>query len=142
MRRVGTSSRRVVVLFLAAVPAVTGPVGLGIPSARNVGRGEMLQLAQPYGQVPLVFEPNRGQAGPRIKWLARAEGYRLMLTGSELVVALGAPTTGAPDTIRITLNGARVWPSSEGLQPTGGISNYFISMNRRTGGQIFRTTGG
>jgi len=126
MRRV-TCIARVVVLFLATVPAVTGPAGLGMPSAWNVGRGERLQLSQPYGQVPLVFEPNRGQADPGIKWLARGVGYQLMLTGSELVVALRLPRTAAPDTIRISLAGARAWPSSEGLQPTGGVSNYFVS---------------
>src|SRR5512144_2860812 len=47
-----------------------------------------------YGMVPLSFERNRGQADPRVRYLARGGGYSLFLTSSEAVLSLRA---GEPD---------------------------------------------
>src|ERR1700720_3178166 len=47
--------------------------------------------------LPLVFEPNRGQADPQVSFLARGGGYTLFLTRREAVVALSG---SAPVRIR------------------------------------------
>jgi hypothetical protein len=71
--------------------------------------------------LPLVFEPNRGQADPRVSFLARGGGYNLFLTRREAVVALHG---SAP--VRIRPSCAQEPQAIDGLEPTGGISNYFI----------------
>jgi hypothetical protein len=69
----------------------------------------------------LVFEPNRGQADPQVSFLARGGGYTLFLTRREAVVAFSG---SAP--IRIRPSCAQEPQAMDGLEPTGGISNYFI----------------
>src|SRR2546422_1081796 len=39
-----------------------------------------------YGRLPLVFEPNQGQADPAVKFLARTGGGTLVLTEREAVL--------------------------------------------------------
>src|SRR5258708_5549104 len=39
---------------------------------------------------PLRFEPNMGQAGPEVRYIARGAGYMLMLAGQEAVMVLPA----------------------------------------------------
>jgi hypothetical protein len=53
-----------------------------VPAARRA------PVSADYGQLPLTFEPNRGQSDPRVKFLARGPGYTLFLTPSEAVLRL------------------------------------------------------
>lgn len=71
--------------------------------------------------LPAVFEPNRGQVDSAVRFLARSSGYTLFLTDREAVFA---PPEGTP--VRMRLSGARPPKSAEGLEPTGGVSNYFL----------------
>ncbi|HVA91472.1 MAG TPA: SBBP repeat-containing protein, partial [Chloroflexota bacterium] len=48
-------------------------------------------VAAAYDQVPLQFEPNRGQADPRVAYLAHGPGYTVYLTASEAVLSLYPP---------------------------------------------------
>jgi Beta-propeller repeat len=98
MRRIG--------LFLLLVAQV---VAQDHPALRN------------YGRLPLVFESNQGQADPSVKFLARVKGGTLFLTDREAVLA---PRGAAP--VRMRLVGAGKPQAIHGLEPTGGISNYFI----------------
>src|SRR5215470_15371057 len=79
------------------------------------------QELREYGRLPLVFEPNRGQAGPQVIFLARTGGFTLFLTAGEAVLA---PRDGSP--VRMRLVGSGQPLRIEGLEPTGGISNYFL----------------
>lgn len=90
---------------------------------------------------PLVFEPNRGQAPPEIKWLARAPGYQLFFTregvtmmveesvaepsGSLLSRFVRPASKRKCSTLRMKLDGDRPWDHLTGLEPTGGVSNYY-----------------
>ena len=74
-----------------------------------------------YGRLPLVFEPNRGQAEAQVNFLARAQGGTLFLTEREAVLVSRG---GAPVRMRLTHAGKP--KAVHGLEPTGGISNYFI----------------
>src|SRR5215468_2574621 len=74
-----------------------------------------------YDRLPLVFEPNQGQADAQVKFLARAGGFTLFLTEREAVLA---PRKGSA--VRMRLVGSDKARQIEGLEPTGGISNYFI----------------
>lgn len=48
------------------------------------------KILEAYGQLPLSFEPNAGQADARVKFLSRGPGYTVFLTNDEAVLALSA----------------------------------------------------
>src|ERR1019366_9013340 len=77
-------------------------LGLGPAANRNTPRkatlgakrfnpGRPLKLNQTYGQLPLAFEPNRGQFDPQVQFLSRGSGYNLYLTSQEAVLSLHKP---------------------------------------------------
>ena len=41
-----------------------------------------------FGQLPLYFEPNRGQTNAEARFVAHGQGYSLFLTPSEAVLSL------------------------------------------------------
>jgi uncharacterized delta-60 repeat protein len=45
-----------------------------------------------YGKVPLAFEPNVGQTGQRVRFLARGSDWNVFLTSSEVLVRLETRT--------------------------------------------------
>jgi uncharacterized protein (TIGR03437 family) len=104
----------------APAPAPAGRVaGVPDPPALSPKTPPPSILARP-SHLPLIFEPNRGQTDSEVRYLARGSGYTLFLTDAEAVIA---PRNG--DAVRMRLAGANRHASLEGLEPTGGISNYF-----------------
>lgn len=69
---------------------------------------------------PVVFEPNRGQALPEVKWIARMQGYQFFVTSA------GAHFVVPGSNIKMKLAGGRPWGDVSGREPTGGVSNYFV----------------
>ncbi|HTZ56984.1 MAG TPA: SBBP repeat-containing protein [Acidobacteriaceae bacterium] len=103
---------------------------------------------------PLAFEPNRGQAPARFSWTARGQGYQLFVgsTGAYMTVAepaapsatdvslpipsmvaarLATPLKGRVSVIAMNLPGSHPWTEIQALEPTGGVSNYLLSEDRR-----------
>lgn len=97
---------------------------LGLPMTGTAGS---LQHAG-FGNVQAVFEPNRGQLGDDSVFIIRARGYFLALNGSELKIAQvgsgGRPVAGAEFGVRFL--GGNPGAQAEGIDPTGGVSNYFL----------------
>lgn len=106
------------------------------------------RLQSVYGKLPLSFEPNRGQADPRVRFLSRGEGYTLALTPTEALLALrsGAPErppAGSPkrranklrhapsQTLRMKLIGACPSSPASGQVPLAGKVNYLIGKDPR-----------
>ena len=56
------------------------------------------KVAQNYGQLPLSFEPNRGQIDPQVEFLSRGRGYQIFLTPEETVISLRKSAVGSPQT--------------------------------------------
>ncbi len=92
-----------------------------------------------YGELPLSFEANCGQANPQAKFLSRGRWCQLFLTSNEAVMQLRTPanlpsnspkhksieTTSRASAVRMKLvgtNAARIM----GLDELPGKSNYFI----------------
>ncbi len=83
-----------------------------------------------YGQLPLRFEANQGQADPRVRFLARGSGYALFLTPRETVLALRMPKREGKaqpaEIIRISLVGGNPSPAVEGADLLPGKANYLV----------------
>jgi len=101
-----------------------------------------------FGRLPLSFEANQGQTDPRVKFLARGQGYTLFLTqGGEAVLTLRKPapkpkslraaahapaakpeseTVTPSAVVRMNLAGANRTPQLEGVDELPGKANYFI----------------
>jgi hypothetical protein len=98
------------------------------------------RLITDYGNLSLGFEPNQGQTDPRVKFLARGNGYTVFLTDSEAVLSL--PTSrqsleatrvspvesrqGLGSVVRMKLLGANRNARISGANVLPGKSNYFI----------------
>ena len=95
-----------------------------------------------YGDLPLSFESNQGQAASGVRFVARGSGYSLSLTDSAAVLSLakhvpkeriwsgpGNASGNVPRrsaVVRMKLSGASVHPRVEGEDRLEGIANYFI----------------
>lgn len=53
-----------------------------------------------YGNLPLSFEPNVGQADSRVQFISHTGGHTLLLTGQEAVLVMNAPESNAANRFR------------------------------------------
>jgi hypothetical protein len=85
------------------------------------------RVSKGYGQLPLRFEPNVGQAEPGIDFISRGQGYGLFLKGTEAVLALRRAGGGASrrtNVLRMKLSGASNAPEGVGVGELPGRVNY------------------
>jgi len=128
---VSSRSRSGIVTYLARVIPTVLLLALACvvpPSAFAAGRPAL----GPSGPLPLAFEPNRGQADPAVRFLARGRGYAVFFTDAEAVLVLTPtqPATGrrgtpaeassTPAVVRMRLVGASPAPAINGLEPLPG----------------------
>jgi hypothetical protein len=86
-------------------------------------------------QLPLIFEPNQGQADASVKFLAHGAGYSLYLdpTGAMLAMQTARPASPSHrevarsvESVRMTLVGANPSAAVAGSDLLPGKSNYYI----------------
>jgi hypothetical protein len=80
------------ILALVAGGAGRGVGGGGLGESASVH----MQASRAYGQLPLSFQPNRGQTDRRVLFQSSGAGYGLFLTRHHAVLALGRPGRDAP----------------------------------------------
>lgn len=100
-----------------------------------------LRIEASYANLPLSFEPNRGQTDSRVKFLSRAGHRTLWLTNEEAVLAVGRPSRpsrngalaeGAPAdqaasaVLRMKFLGANSSVAIAGEDQQVATANYFI----------------
>jgi hypothetical protein len=89
--------------------------------------GSFVAAGQEGGHnLPLVFEPNVGQADPAARFLARASGYQIFFTDDDVTLALPSRVgeqNQAVDLVRIKLQGARKL-KFEAEDRLASVSNY------------------
>jgi hypothetical protein len=120
----------------------------GVPQ-RGAPTQERLRMA--YARMPLCFEANQGQEDPRVRFVARGNGYGFFLTRNEAVLSLGATSAGqrarhpraatpsgpsrhcpatppgrSPAVVRMKLLGANPSPATAGLAPLPGQVHYLV----------------
>lgn len=120
------------ILFLVALATLTleprwQPAVANTPHVAALTSQKAL-TASAYGQLPIRFEPNRGQFDPRVKFSARGERSSLFLTQNEAVVALAGSNDKPAFALRMSFAGeTRTAPSLiRGLDPTPGTTNYLL----------------
>src|SRR5579863_4926390 len=82
-----------------------------------------------YGNLPLAFEVNQGQANSDVKFLARRGGYVLFLTATDAVLKLNAGARQDPLFLRLKLADANAKLSVSGSDELPGKINYFIGKD-------------
>lgn len=81
-------------------------------------------------QAPLHFEPNVGQTGADVQFLARGQGYNLYLTPGEAVLNLFDSSDSRPDVLLTAqVVGADLSSQPVGLDLQTGISNYYLGSD-------------
>jgi len=85
-------------LFLAVlmVFSVTGmlfqaPWAVAPVARHDLDPSDKAEALETYGQLPMSFEANQGQADAQVKFLSRGGGYRLFLTANEAVLYVSKP---------------------------------------------------
>jgi len=79
----------------------------------------VVSVAGVVRQIPLTFEENRGQFAPEVRFVGRGGGATVFLMGNGAVWRFGE------ESVRMSLQGSSPEISVEGLDRTGGVSNYF-----------------
>ena len=85
-----------------------------------------------FGQLPLFFEPNRGQADAQARFVARGQGYSVFLTPTEAVLALQSSEKekATSAVLRLQLVNASASAKISGRDLLPGYSNYFIGKDQ------------
>jgi Beta-propeller repeat len=90
------------------------------------------EAQQKYGNLPLRFEKNQGQADAGVRYVSHGSGYELMLAQNEAVLALRQPANRPLASIlRLGLDGANTAASVGGVEKLAGRVNYFIGNDPR-----------
>lgn len=122
--------------------AILREVAISGPIPAKAEDSMRLQVEASYGNLPLAFEPNRGQTDPRVKFVSRAGHRTLWLTNDEAVLAVGrrSQTTQTDGTheaarkqgdiasaiLRMKFIGASSNPRIKGESRQKGAVNYFM----------------
>jgi hypothetical protein len=85
-----------------------------------------------YGNLPLSFEPNKGQTDSAVKFLARTSGYALFLTSDKVVFRFQNKHNSSDSSVlRMSLKDANRNPLISGLSELPGKTNYFIGNDSK-----------
>ncbi len=103
------------------------------------------KAAMRFANLPLDFEVNRGQANPLAKYIARAPGYSLFVTGDGAVLSMErfpgrvSQMAQRPEklaslvehhVVRMNLVGGDAHARVEGIDPNPAVSNYLVGPDR------------
>lgn len=103
-------------------PSPTEGLRLPLRSAR-VDTREIL------GKLPLSFEENEGQQEPSVRFSARGNGYRILLTNDGPSFVFNGENAGSKKSISIRFP-TQTQPRVTGVEKLPGTTNYFIGRNR------------
>jgi hypothetical protein len=103
------------------VNRVTPKSGVVTHAAADVATKARLKEA--YGQLPLSFEANVGQADPQVDFISRGSGYTLFLTPREAVLATAATA------LRMKFLGSEAKPRAVGQEQLPGKVNYLTGKD-------------
>jgi hypothetical protein len=106
-----------------------GVSGQGFSEDVSLEASRTVGAAATYGDVPLAFEPNRGQAESGVRFAARAKGLAVLLRDREVSLAVPAGVAGRVTVLRMTYVGADFANLPVAKQKQQGVSNYLLGQN-------------
>ena len=109
-------------LVFEGVSAFSPAPGARAAVARSVARA--------YARQPLSFEPNRGQAGRRARFLARGGRYTVSLTGSGALLSLARGEGKRPAVLRLGFAGVSARARLTAVDRLPGKVNYLLGKDR------------
>jgi uncharacterized repeat protein (TIGR01451 family) len=112
----------------ATPPSSARVTGVRRPEAARANRSEA--AIRNLAQLPLSFEPNRGQANGVVKFLSHGSGYTLFFTRDEAVFTTSSQG-GPASALGMKVVGSNPAPQITALDKAPGISNYFIGNDAR-----------
>jgi hypothetical protein len=86
---------------------------------------EIIASAAFRPRLPLLFEESFGHASRDAQWIARGPDYEVLLTSTEATFSVKGAAGRTPETITLQFGSRDSASASEGLDATGGTSNYF-----------------
>jgi hypothetical protein len=89
--------------------------------------GQSLKVDAKYGDIPPVFEENRGQVNEEARYFLRAKNLNLFVTKTGAMLALRRGEQAAA--VRMEVVGATGEGVAAGEEATGGASNYFVGSD-------------
>jgi hypothetical protein len=98
-----------------------------VPKSQETCKAHVLTS---YSNLPLSFEANSGQADDRVQFLARGGGYSLLLTSTEVVLALSKPSAAVNAMVRMSLVHAKPL-QGVGVNELPGRVKYFLGNDPR-----------
>lgn len=108
------------------VSAVPGSI---FPSVEGPFTGAPQKVAAAYGRLPIAFEPNQGQLPGTVNFLARTNGFGMLLSAGESTLLLRQRSDDArPRTtaLRMKLEGANATAAAVGERELPGRTNYLL----------------
>ena len=108
-----------VFLFLAVECLPTG-LGATAEAAPSLGH----PYTKSFAELPLAFEPDRGQTSRGVRFLARGNGQTLFLGDQEAILVLGRGAV-----LHLEWLGARSAAKVSGEARLPGVSNYFLGRD-------------
>ncbi len=84
-------------------------------------------LMAAHERLPIQFEPNYGQADPRVRFLSRGPDYALFLAQTEAVIALSSDE--AISSLRVSYFGANPKARTASAKPLPGKVNYYLGKD-------------
>lgn len=111
---------------LAAVLACLLCVPTVSPAMVSTTRPDLVNVS---GNLPLAFEPNRGQTDRAVDYVARGNGYSVFLKSSETVLALRGADGMNPEFLRLTFKGGKTNATPAAAATLPGRSNYVRGRN-------------
>ena len=143
-------------VVLAAASLVAAPFAKAqtkpAPTKQSAQKPEPPVQMSP-AKTTLVFEPNRGQFAPNVRWVARGSGFAIAVDADGATIETHQRNGQTPKpsrtaaaqrlskaaepkaaiqtgTVKMRLAGSNAW-KLEGAKPTGGTSNYFFGKDSK-----------
>jgi uncharacterized repeat protein (TIGR01451 family) len=134
-------------LLVALAAVLVVPSAISPPSPRSRRARTAARSRDARAASPIAFEINEGQTDPRVRFLARANGFALFLTSNAASLRLRAPSAGSFATgdasrpssrasvprsdhvLSWRLAGANPSPKVDGLDLLPGKSHYFLGRD-------------
>jgi len=111
-------------IFSLGAAALLAVAPFASPALAHEYAGHSTADGAVYTQLPMAFEPNRGQTDGRVDFLARGRGYTVFVTPTETVLSMRRDD--ATQALRMQMVGADSRVQAGGLGELPGRVNYLV----------------